>query len=68
MFIFYSKILHTHTNLHGYALNNKNFLYPHRKICALWSFVVYLINQCCGTGAGGAEIIWDLDPEPKLNF
>ena len=24
--------------------------------------------QCCGAGAGGAEIIWDLEPEPKLNF
>ena len=23
-------------------------------------------NQCCG--AGGAKIIWDLEPEPKLNF
>ena len=22
--------------------------------------------QCCGAGAGGAEIIWDL--KPKLNF
>ena len=22
--------------------------------------------QCCGAGAGGAEIIWDLEPE--LNF
>ena len=25
-------------------------------------------TQCCGAGAGGAEIIWDLEPEPKLNF
>ena len=24
--------------------------------------------QCCGVGAGGAEIIWDLKPEPKLSF
>ena len=26
--------------------------------------------QCCGAGAGGAEIIWDLEPEPepKLNL
>ena len=24
--------------------------------------------QCCGAGAGGAEIIWDLEPEPKLSF
>ena len=24
--------------------------------------------QCCGAGAGGAEIIWDLEPEPELNF
>ena len=24
--------------------------------------------QCCGAGAGGAEIIWGLEPEPKLNF
>ena len=24
--------------------------------------------QCCGAGAGGAEIIWNLKPEPKLNF
>ena len=28
------------------------------------------IIQCCGAGAGGAEIIWDLEPEPepKLNL
>ena len=25
-------------------------------------------NQCCGAGAGGAEINCDLEPEPKLNF
>ena len=24
--------------------------------------------QCCGAGAGGAEIIWDLEPEPKLDI
>ena len=26
--------------------------------------------QCCGARAGvcGAEIIWDLEPEPELNF
>ena len=27
-----------------------------------------IVNQCCGAGAGGAEIILDLEPEPKLNF
>ena len=21
--------------------------------------------QCCGAGAGGAEIIWGLEPEPE---
>ena len=28
------------------------------------------IKQCCGAGAGGEEIIWDLkpEPEPKFNF
>ena len=25
-------------------------------------------KKCCGAGAGGAEIILDLEPEPKLNF
>ena len=27
-----------------------------------------IFYQCCGAGAGGPEIIWDLEPEPKLNF
>ena len=27
---------------------------------------IYTFAQCCG--AGGAEIIWDLEPEPKLIF
>ena len=30
------------------------------------SFVLYL--QCCGAGAGGAELISDLEPEQKLSF
>ena len=25
-------------------------------------------GQFCGAGVGGAEIIWDMEPEPKLNF
>ena len=28
----------------------------------------YFKDQCCGAGAGGAEIIWDLEPEPKFSF
>ena len=26
------------------------------------------LKQCCGARAGGAEIILDLEPEPKLHF
>ena len=37
---------------------------------ATWGmFFIYLnhcLTPCCEAGAGGAEIIWDL--EPKLNF
>ena len=31
---------------------------------------LYIDSQCCGAGAGGAEIIWDLepDPEPTINL
>ena len=28
----------------------------------------YFKKQCCGAGAGGAKIIWDLEPEPKINL
>ena len=32
--------------------------------------LLYSKIQCCGAGAVGAEIIWDLEPEPEpeLNF
>ena len=30
--------------------------------------VPFKLKWCCGAGAGGAKIIWDLEPEPKLNF
>ena len=32
------------------------------------SFKKLIVNQCCGAGAGGAEITWDLEPEPKFNI
>ena len=34
------------------------------------TMMMITFKQCCGAGAGGAEIIWDLEPElePKLNF
>ena len=25
-------------------------------------------SQCCGAGAGGEKLFWDLEPEPKKNF
>ena len=31
-------------------------------------FVKLFLNQFCEAGAGGAEIIWELGPEPKLSF
>ena len=31
-------------------------------------FTELVLNQCCGAGSGAAEIMWDLEPEPKLNF
>ena len=36
----------------------------------MYDKIKVLKKQCCGAraGAGGAEIIWDLEPEPKLNF
>ena len=30
------------------------------------TMMMITFKQCCGAGAGGAEIIWDLEPEPKL--
>ena len=26
------------------------------------------VEQRCGAGAGGAEITWDLEPEPKWSY
>ena len=42
-----------------------------RSIAAVLNFsrnIVPLFKHCCGArvGAGGAEIIWDLEPEPKF--
>ena len=43
-------------------------------ICKVYILCVQLctgrVLQCCreGVGAGGAEIICDLEPEPKLDF
>ena len=49
------------------ALKNAQSLL-HRKTY----FMTAVKNQCCGAGAGGTEIIWDLEPEPgpkpKLSF
>ena len=29
------------------------------------SLKIFTFFQCCGAGAGGAEIIWALEPEPE---
>ena len=44
-----------------------------RSIAAVLNFsrnIVPLFKHCCGArvGAGGAEIIWDQEPEPKFFF
>ena len=48
------------------------FTYKYYKIFSIWLnlFIPRYLSQCCGAGAGagGAEIILDLEPEPKLNF
>ena len=45
-------------------MHKKNDEDPHFAIIA----EARVANQCCGAVAGGAEIIWDLEPEPKLNL
>ena len=40
---------------------------PEQSLMRTW-IQIRIIMQCCGAGAGGAEIIWDLEPELKLNF
>ena len=30
--------------------------------------MIHTLKQSCGAGANGAENIWDMEPEPKLNF
>ena len=45
---------------------------PHRQHISICSppflYEISTQIQCCGAGAGGAEICWDLEPEPKLSF
>ena len=51
--------------LHGGACGGSPVLrHLHRgQVNHMPSFFVVCLHQCCGAGAGGTKIIWDLEPE-----